>query len=174
MEEEYVPQSQLSQYESFVKQINISKERDPGPNKNEKDQINKYITNKKEEYLKSDNNKKGEINDALTNSSSFTENSYNQLGNLGPQLLDIINKKNKPINKGEKLGYLIDGKFMTAGQIQQKIKSVQLDQDSIKKFNIMRDDIITNASKIQSSEFSEFNQSKIIFKCSITYYSVIS
>tara|TARA_Y100000004_G_C8934528_1_gene421493 strand:+ start:162 stop:1121 length:960 start_codon:yes stop_codon:yes gene_type:complete len=182
MEEEYVPQSQLSQYESFVKQINISKERDPGPNKNEKDQINKYITNKKEEYLKSDNNKKGEINDeitkyannivtnenfigeisdALTNSSSFTENSYNQLGNLGPQLLDIINKKNKPINKGEKLGYLIDGKFMTAGQIQQKIKSVQLDQDSIKKFNIMRDDIITNASKIQSSEFSEFNQSKI-------------
>tara|TARA_R100000773_G_scaffold21251_1_gene18841 strand:+ start:377 stop:1336 length:960 start_codon:yes stop_codon:yes gene_type:complete len=182
MEEEYVPQSQLSQYESFVKQINVSKERDPGPNKNEKDQINTYIANKKKEYLKSDNNKKGEINDeitkyasnivtnenfigeisdALTNSSSFTENSYNQLGNLGPQLLDIINKKNKPINKGEKLGYLIDGKFMTAGQIQQKIKSVQLDQDSIKKFNIMRDDIITNASKIQSSEFSEFNQNKI-------------
>tara|TARA_R100000315_G_C5230544_1_gene141598 strand:+ start:1113 stop:2072 length:960 start_codon:yes stop_codon:yes gene_type:complete len=182
MEEEYVPQSQLSQYESFVKQININKERDPGPNKDEKDQINTYITNKKEEYLKSDNNKKGEINDeitkyasnivtnenfigeisdALTNGSSFTENSYNQLGNLGPQLLDIINKKNKPINKGEKLGYLIDGEFMTAGQIQQKIKSVQLDQDSIKKFNIMRDDIITNASKIQSSEFSEFNQNKI-------------
>ena len=55
MEEEYVPQSQLSQYESFVRHINVNKERDPGPNKNEKDQINTYITNKKEEYLKSDN-----------------------------------------------------------------------------------------------------------------------
>ena len=172
----------MEEYQNFVKQINVNKEREPGPNKDEKDQINKYITNKKEEYLKSDNNKKGEINDeitkyannivtnenligeisdALTNSSSFTENSYNQLGNLAPQLLDIINKKNKPINKGEKLGYLINGEFMTAGQIQQKIKSVQLDQDSIKKFNIMRDDIINNASKIQSSEFSEFNQNKI-------------
>ena len=52
MEEEYVPQSQLSQYESFIKQINVNKERDPGPDKNEKDQINKYITNKKKRVFK--------------------------------------------------------------------------------------------------------------------------
>jgi len=54
---------------------------------------------------------------------------------------------------------------MTLGQIQDEIKKVKVDESSISRYNVMRDDIIKSAGKVQSSEFSDFNFKKVRANC---------
>ena len=103
-----------------------------------------------------------ETSDALADTKTFSAHSYNTLNpDIKAALPDILNKKTYPVVKGGKTGYEVNGNFMTLGQIQDEVKKARIDKSSINRYNVMRDDIINNAGKIQSSEFAEPNRTKI-------------
>jgi len=171
------------EYNDFYKNARKIAQLDPNINKDQQEQINKKLKDLKMQYLSTnDKMEKGRLNgeieglahaitqnetflfetaDVLSDTKKFSKYSYDTLNSdVKNALPDIINKKTYPVARDGKVGYLINNKFMTHGEIQDEIESVKIDQSSVNRYNIIRDDIIKSASKIQSSEFAEFNFKK--------------
>ena len=176
------------EYIDFYKNVRAISQLDPDVNEDQQNQIAKTLKDMKKKYLSTDDKmEKGKLNDkisglanavmqnetfiyetsdALADTRTFSKHSYDTLNpNVKAALPDILNKRTYPVIKGGKTGYEVNGNFMTLGQIQDEVKKVRIDKSSIDRYNVMRDDIIKNASKIQSSEFSDFNFKKIRANC---------
>ena len=176
------------EYIDFYKNVRAISQLDPDVNEDQQNQIAKTLKDMKKKYLSTDDKmEKGRLNDkisglanavvqnetfiyetsdALADTKTFSKHSYDTLNpDVKAALPDILNKRTYPVVKGGKSGYEINGNFMTLGQIQDEVKKVRIDKSSIDRYNVMRDDIIKNASKIQSSEFSDFNFKKIRANC---------
>ena len=172
------------EYIDFYKNVRAISQLDPEVNEDQQNQIVSTLKDMKKKYLSTDDKmEKGKLNDkisglanaiaqnetfiyetsdALADTKTFSKHSYDTLNpDVRSALPDILNKKTYPVTKGGKTGYEVNGNFMTLGQIQDEVKKVRIDKSSIDRYNVMRDDIIKNASKIQSSEFSDFNFRKI-------------
>ena len=172
------------EYIDFYKNVRAISQLDPDVNEDQQNQIANTLKDMKKKYLSTDDKmEKGRLNekisglanavmqnetfiyetsDALADTRTFSKHSYDTLNpNVKAALPDILNKRTYPVIKGGKTGYEVNGNFMTLGQIQDEVKKVRIDKSSIDRYNVMRDDIIKNASKIQSSEFSDFNFKKI-------------
>ena len=176
------------EYIDFYKNVRAISQLDPDVNEDQQNQIANTLKDMKKKYLSTDDKmEKGRLNekisglanavmqnetfiyetsDALADTRTFSKHSYDTLNpNVKAALPDILNKRTYPVIKGGKTGYEVNGNFMTLGQIQDEVKKVRIDKSSIDRYNVMRDDIIKNASKIQSSEFSDFNFKKIRANC---------
>jgi hypothetical protein len=176
------------EYNDFYKNVRAISQLDPDVNEDQQNQIANTLKDMKKKYLSTDDKmEKGRLNekisglanavmqnetfiyetsDALADTRTFSKHSYDTLNpNVKAALPDILNKRTYPVIKGGKTGYEVNGNFMTLGQIQDEVKKVRIDKSSIDRYNVMRDDIIKNASKIQSSEFSDFNFKKIRANC---------
>ena len=172
------------EYIDFYKNVRAISQLDPDVNEDQQNQIAKTLKDMKKKYLSTDDKmEKGRLNDkisglanavvqnetfiyetsdALADTKTFSKHSYDTLNpEVKAALPDILNKKTYPVIKGGKTGYEVNGNFMTLGQIQDEVKKTRIDKTSIDRYNVMRDDIIKNAGKIQSSEFSDFNFKKI-------------
>jgi len=172
------------EYIDFYKNVRAISQLDPDVNEDQQNQIAKTLKDMKKKYLSTDDKmEKGRLNDkisglanavvqnetfiyetsdALADTKTFSKHSYDTLNpEVKAALPDILNKKTYPVIKGGKTGYEVNGNFMTLGQIQDEVKKTRIDKTSIDRYNVMRDDIIKSAGKIQSSEFSDFNFKKI-------------
>ena len=172
------------EYNDFYKNVRAISQLDPDVNEDQQNQIASTLKDMKKKYLSTDDKmEKGRLNekisglanavvqnetfiyetsDALADTRTFSKHSYDTLNpEVKAALPDILNKKTYPVIKGGKTGYEVNGNFMTLGQIQDEVKKVRIDKSSIDRYNVMRDDIIKSAGKIQSSEFSDFNFKKI-------------
>tara|TARA_R100000231_G_scaffold27617_2_gene24634 strand:- start:1637 stop:2587 length:951 start_codon:yes stop_codon:yes gene_type:complete len=171
------------EYNDFYKNVRAISQLDPDVNEDQQNQIANKLKDMKKKYLSTDDKmEKGRLNekisglanavmqnetfiyetsDALADTKTFSKHSYDTLNpNVKAALPDILNKRTYPVIKGGKTGYEVNGNFMTLGQIQDEVKKVRIDKSSIDRYNVMRDDIIKSAGKIQSSEFSDFNFKK--------------
>ena len=176
------------EYIDFYKNVRAISQLDPDVNEDQQNQIANTLKDMKKKYLSTDDKmEKGRLNekisglanavmqnetfiyetsDALADTKTFSKHSYDTLNpNIKAALPDILNKRTYPVIKGGKTGYEVNGSFMTLGQIQDEVKKVRIDKSSIDRYNVMRDDIIKSAGKIQSSEFSDFNFKKIRANC---------
>ena len=176
------------EYIDFYKNVRAISQLDPDVNEDQQNQIANTLKDMKKKYLSTDDKmEKGRLNekisglanavmqnetfiyetsDALADTRTFSKHSYDTLNpNVKAALPDILNKRTYPVIKGGKTGYEVNGNFMTLGQIQDEVKKVRIDKSSIDRYNVMRDDIIKSAGKIQSSEFSDFNFKKIRANC---------
>jgi len=171
------------EYNDFYKNARAISQLDPDVNEDQQNQIANMLKDMKQEYLSTDDKiQKGKLNekvlglsnaiiqgetfiyetsDALADTNTFSKHSYDTLDpDVKAALPDILNKKTYPIIKGGKPGYEVNGNFMTYGQIQDEVQKVRIDKSSINKYNVLLTDVIKNASKIESSEFSDFNFKK--------------
>ena len=171
------------EYNDFYKNARAISQLDPDVNEDQQNQIANTLKDMKQEYLSTDDKiQKGKLNekilgfynaiiqgetfiyetsDAIADTNTFSKHSYDTLNpDVKAVLLDILNKKTYPIIKGGKTGYEVNGNFMTLGQIQDEVQKARIDKSSIDRYNVMRDDIIKSAGKIESSEFSDFNFKK--------------
>jgi len=176
------------EYIDFYKNVRAISQLDPDVNEDQQNQIANTLKDMKKKYLSTDDKmEKGRLNekisglanavmqnetfiyetsDALADTRTFSKHSYDTLNpNVKAALPDILNKRTYPVIKGGKTGYEVNGNFMTLGQIQDEVKKARIDKSSIDRYNVMRDDIIKSAGKIQSSEFSDFNFKKIRANC---------
>ena len=176
------------EYIDFYKNVRAISQLDPDVNEDQQNQIANTLKDMKKKYLSTDDKmEKGRLNekisglanavmqnetfiyetsDALADTKTFSKHSYDTLNpNVKAALPDILNKRTYPVIKGGKTGYEVNGNFMTLGQIQDEVKKARIDKSSIDRYNVMRDDIIKSAGKIQSSEFSDFNFKKIRANC---------
>ena len=172
------------EYNDFYKNVRAISQLDPNVNEDQQKQISNTLKDMKKKYLETnDKMEKGRLNDkisglanaiaqnesfiyetsdSLSDSETFSKYSYDSLNpDVKTALPNILNKKTYPVIKGGKAGYEVNGNFMTLGQIQDEIKKVKVDESSISRYNVMRDDIIKSAGKVQSSEFSDFNFKKV-------------
>jgi len=172
------------EYNDFYKNVKAISQLDPNVNEDQQKQISNTLKDMKKKYLETnDKMEKGRLNDkisglanaiaqnesfiyetsdSLSDSETFSKYSYDSLNpDIKTALPNILNKKTYPVIKGGKAGYFVSGNFMTLGQIQDEIKKVKVDESSISRYNVMRDDIIKSAGKVQSSEFSDFNFKKV-------------
>tara|TARA_R100001591_G_scaffold55455_1_gene65276 strand:- start:8780 stop:9742 length:963 start_codon:yes stop_codon:yes gene_type:complete len=171
------------EYNDFYKNARAISQLDPDVNEDQQNQIANTLKDMKQEYLSTDDKiQKGKLNekilgfynaiiqgetfiyetsDAIADTNTFSKHSYDTLNpDVKAVLPDILNKKTYPIIKGGKTGYEVNGNFMTLGQIQDEVQKARIDKSSINKYNVLLTDVIKNASKIESSEFSDFNFKK--------------
>ena len=171
------------EYIDFYKNVRAISQLDPDVNEDQQNQIAKTLKDMKKKYLSTDDKmEKGRLNDkisglanavvqnetfiyetsdALADTKTFSKHSYDTLNpDVKAALPDILNKRTYPVVKGGKTGYEINGNFMTLGQIQDEVKKARIDKASVDRYNVMRDDVVAGAAKIQSSEYAEFNYGK--------------
>ena len=173
------------EYNDFYNNVRTIAQQDINFSEDQQNQITDMLRSMQQEYLGTDDKiEKGKLNDKITSlansitqnetfifetaevlsdSETFSRHSYDTLNpDIKAALPDILNKKTYPVIKDNKTGYEINGKFVTLGQIQDEIEKVKVDESSVNRYNVMRNDIINSADKIESTEFSDFNFKKCI------------